>query len=108
MGEPSTPGRIALDILGRRHVIACGPGEERRLAALGALFEARVRELAATLGDIGESKLYLAAALTFLDERAPQFDPETEARVQALEERAADALHAAAERIEQMAQRLSV
>jgi cell division protein ZapA len=100
-------GRVVLDINGRQHVLGCAAGEESRLSALGAQFDQRVRELAATLGNLGEANLYLAAALTFLDERAPTLDPETEQRLQALEDRAAEALLKAAERIEDLAGRIN-
>lgn len=99
-------GRVVLDINGRPHSLGCAPGEERRLLALGEMFDQRVRELSGVLGNIGDANLYLAAALTFLDERAPLHDPETERRLSALEDRAAETLIKAAERIEDLASRL--
>ena len=60
--------RAELSISGKRYLLSCAPGQEARLEELGARFDARVRELAEAMGDIGPERLFLAAGLSFIDE----------------------------------------
>ncbi|WP_084627695.1 cell division protein ZapA [Elstera litoralis] len=96
-------GMPDLDIVvnGRTYRVACGPGEEERLRALAGEVDNRISGLVRSFGQVGEAQLLLVAALLLADEldenRASQ------QRLQGLDERAADALHALADRIEQLA-----
>lgn len=57
-----------LKVNNRRYSVACAPGQERRLAMLGADLDKRINEIADAVGDIGETRLFLIAALSLLDE----------------------------------------
>lgn len=105
--------QVDLVVNGRAYKVACENGQEGRLTQLGAYFDRQVTGLAGDLGQIGESRLLLLAALQTCDELF-------ECRRRLLElERATDALDAdtaggaarlvseAAERVAQMADRLS-
>ncbi|MEL6244296.1 MAG: cell division protein ZapA [Pseudomonadota bacterium] len=57
-----------ISVQGRAYSVACAPGQETRLQALGAELDSRVRAIAGAVGDIGEARLLLVAALALLDE----------------------------------------
>lgn len=57
-----------IDIFGKRYSVACAPGQEARLSELGTELDARVRRIAEAVGDVGEDRLLLVAALSLLDE----------------------------------------
>lgn len=61
-------GQVALTINERRYEIACGDGEEARLAELGAYVDAKVGELRRAVGQIPETKLLLMACVLIADE----------------------------------------
>ena len=93
-----------ITLRGRNYSIACAPGQEARIVALASQLDARLQHIAGAVGDIGEERLLLIAALALLDEldaarRANAPSPEMEAKV-------AEALGAASERIEALAARI--
>ena len=102
--------KAELEIDGRRYVLTCNPGQEARLEELGARFDARVRELAEALGDLGTERLFLAAGLSLLDELDAQGAANgmraLDERIQGLERRAATVLSEAAARIEAISRRV--
>ncbi|MFN7055701.1 cell division protein ZapA [Hyphomonas sp.] len=57
-----------IQIQGRRFSIACAPGQESRVSKLGEQLDARLSGIASAVGDIGEERLLLIAALALLDE----------------------------------------
>ncbi|MFN3313029.1 MAG: cell division protein ZapA [Hyphomonas sp.] len=57
-----------IQIQGRRFSIACAPGQEKRVAKLGEQLDARLTAITAAVGDIGDDRLLLIAALALLDE----------------------------------------
>jgi cell division protein ZapA len=104
--------QVTLDVNGRPYVVGCEDGQERHLMELAAVFDRQVRQVGAQLGQLGETRLFLMAALLLADELA-----EARARLPALqaelgrlqsdharvEARAVAALDAAARRIEKLA-----
>ncbi|OYQ16834.1 hypothetical protein CHR90_17840 [Elstera cyanobacteriorum] len=100
-GEGGRMPDLDIVVNGRTYRVACGPGEEERLRALAGQVDSRITGLVRSFGQVGEAQLLLVAALLLADEldenRASQ------QRLQGLDERAADALHALADRIEQLA-----
>lgn len=108
----------------RAYTIACDDGEEEHLKALGADVDAKVRELLGAVGQVGEQRLILMAALLLADEvHAAETQLETvrkelaaekatrqelSGRVEASESMAADALESAVRRIEGIATKLQV
>ena len=52
----------------KRYSIACAPGQEARLQMLGDRLDKRVEKIKGAVGDIGEARLLLVAALALIDE----------------------------------------
>jgi cell division protein ZapA len=93
-----------ITLRGRAYAIACSPGQEGRIVQLSHELDERVRQIAASVGDVGEERLLLIASLSLLDELdaarrgdAPPPPPDT---------RTADALALATSRIEAIVRRL--
>jgi len=58
---------IYITINNREHKIACSPGEEERVQELAILLNNEVINIANNLGQIGDVKLMVLAAITILD-----------------------------------------
>ncbi|MBI1391112.1 MAG: cell division protein ZapA [Alphaproteobacteria bacterium] len=102
--------RVEIEVNGRPYKVTCEDGQERRLTELARYLDRHIAELAETLGQIGEARILLLAALTVCDELF-----ETRGRLAAAEERArgvadpsaaADRIDDARARIEQLAEKL--
>ena len=114
---------INVTINGRQYRMACEEGQEVRLLKLAESLEMRVGELRGKFGEIGDARLTVMAALTVCDElldanariRALEGELETLRNVRvAAADRAkstqvavANALNAAADRIEKTTQMLN-
>ena len=114
---------INVTINGRQYRMACEEGQEVRLLKLAENLEARVVTLRGKFGEIGDARLTVMAALTACDElldaghRIRQLEEELEGlrnaravaadRARATQTAVANALNAAAERIEKTAQVLN-
>ena len=61
-------GQVKVSVNGQRYQLACRDGEEDRLIDLARYVDDRVRELAETMGSVGDSRLLLLAALVVADE----------------------------------------
>ena len=61
-------GQVSVSINNHRYTLACRDGEEDRLLGLAKLLDSKVRTLTARLGQVGENKLILMAALLIADE----------------------------------------
>ena len=114
---------INVTINGRQYLMACEEGQEVRLLKLAESLETRVGELRGKFGEIGDARLTVMAALTVCDELL-----DANQRMRALEEElenlrnvraaatdrarttqiaVANALNAAADRIEKTTQVLN-
>ena len=114
---------INVTINGRQYRMACEEGQEMRLLRLAENLEARVDQLRGRFGEIGDARLTVMAALTVCDElqdasqriRALEAELATlrDVRVAAVDRAkatqaaVANALNAAAERIERTTQVLN-
>ena len=99
---------------GRAYTIACDEGEEAHLRELAATVDAKAREVLASVGQVGDTRLLLMAALLMADEHhAAVAKLDVNAAGDAVnaaheaESAAADALELAAKRVEDIAARLS-
>ncbi len=104
---------VKVTINDRTYAVGCDDGEEAQLRYLGEYVDGRVRELVAAVGQVGEARLLLLAALTIADDLATAYD-----QIEALRadlEKARNAappgegsarLEALAERLEDIAARL--
>jgi cell division protein ZapA len=101
---------------GRAYTIACDEGEEEHLRQLADLVDAKAREVLSSVGQVGDARLLLMAAILIADEHhggredAADRDAghvaqqvELEGRAEAAETRAVTALEQVASRLEQIA-----
>ena len=114
---------INVTINGRQYRMACEEGQETRLLQLAEGFEARIGSLRGKFGEIGDARLTVMAALMVSDElidatqRIRNLEEELTAlrdirvvaadRARATQVAVANALNAAAERIEKTTQVLN-
>ncbi|MBR1200169.1 cell division protein ZapA [Bradyrhizobium sp. AUGA SZCCT0240] len=114
---------INVTINGRQYRMACEEGQEVRLLKLAESLEARVESLRGKFGEIGDARLTVMAALTVCDElldanhRIRALEEELEAlrnvrvaatdRARTTQTAVANALNAAADRIEKTTQMLN-
>lgn len=87
-------------IRGRSYSIACTPGQEMRVQRLAEQLDARLASISSAVGDIGDDRLLLIAALALMDEldAARQAAPDT-----AADQRAAALVTAMAAKVEALA-----
>jgi cell division protein ZapA len=114
---------INVTINGRQYRMACEEGQEVRLLKLAESLESRIGSLRGKFGEIGDARLTVMAALTVCDElvdasnRIRALEQEVISlrdvrvaasdRVKATQVAVANALNAAAERIEKTTQMLN-
>jgi cell division protein ZapA len=101
-------GQISLTVNGRPYAVTCDDGQEARIRRLGQYVDAKVAEFVGSLGQVGEARLLLLAALIIADELA---DTNEAVRVERSAARAAEAeataaAGAAASGIQGIAQRV--
>lgn len=91
-----------ITVEGKRYSVACAPGQEARLQALGSRLDKRVEKIKGAVGDIGEARLLLVAALALIDEldTAKSTHPRMESAANAALLDAAARIDAIASRIE--------
>jgi cell division protein ZapA len=114
---------INVTINGRQYRMACEEGQEVRLLKLAESFESRIQNLRGKFGEIGDARLTVMASLTVCDElldavnRIRSLEEELAAlrdvrasaadRAKTTQTAVANALNAAAERIEKTTQVLN-
>ena len=114
---------INVTINGRQYRMACEEGQEVRLLKLAESLESRIDTLRGKFGEIGDARLTVMAALTVCDElvdagqRIRSLEQELETlgnvrtiaadRARAMQVAVANALNAAADRIEKTTQVLN-
>ena len=107
--------QISLTINGRLFAVTCEDGQEPRIRRLGQYVDAKVAEFVRNVGQVGEARLLLLAALVIADELADAEEvlraaqngsQEADAKAASAAEAMADGIHAMAQRIEAIAARL--
>lgn len=95
--------KAEITVHGRDYSVACAPGQEARLRDLARRLDQRVARIAEAVGEVGEERLLLVAALAMLDEldAARRGSPD----FVEVERRAANAILDAAARIDALAAR---
>ena len=63
-------GQISLTVNGRPFAVTCDDGQEARIRRLGQYVDSKVAEFVGSLGQVGEARLLLLAALVIADELA--------------------------------------
>ncbi|MGO4573617.1 cell division protein ZapA [Microvirga sp. 2TAF3] len=115
--------QVMVTIAGKTYRIACADGEERHLEGLAASFDAKIEDMRAAFGEIGDMRLHVMAAITLADEmhetkkriaaletelaELRSFASAGDERTQVIEARLAEGVHKAAERIERLARSLN-
>ena len=61
-------GQVRVAINGRTYSLGCDDGEEARVERLATVLDRRVAEMAANVGQVGDTRLLLMAALLVIDE----------------------------------------
>ncbi len=106
---------VTVEINGRAYAVGCEDGQEAHVASLARQYDAQVREVGGQVGQVGDLRLFLMAALItgddLADARARLAQAQAElGRLQSdaarADVRAARALGAAAARVEALAERL--
>ena len=102
---------------GRAYTIACDDGEEAHLKELAAHVDEKAREVLASVGQVGDARMLLMAALLIADEQhelsgkggsAGDSDKHSlHLRAEQAESAAADALESATKKIQDIAARLA-
>jgi cell division protein ZapA len=105
-------GQVSLTVNGRPFTVTCDDGQEARIRRLGQYVDAKVAEFVGTLGQVGEARLLLLAALVIADELADANEALRLARdgsraaAAAASDAAASGIQAIAQRVETIAARL--
>lgn len=60
--------QVSITVNGKAYVLACGEGEEQHLARLARAVDQRISEIVGSVGQVGEARLLLVAALMATDE----------------------------------------
>jgi cell division protein ZapA len=97
-------GLVTVKVNGRDFSLSCEDGQEPRIRRLAQLVESRVAEFAANLGQVGDARLILLAALVLADELAET--SEALQRARSASTPSAEAPAAAAESIRGIAERI--
>jgi cell division protein ZapA len=101
-------GQVSVTVNGRPFKIACDDGQEPRIRRLAQHVDQRIAEFVKSIGQAGEARLLLLAAIAIADELSDANEAlaEERSRVRAVEAEAATAADAAASGMHGIAQRL--
>ena len=101
-------GQVSVTVNGHPYKIACDDGQEPRIRRLAQYVDARVGEFVKNVGQVGEARLLLLAALVIADELsdANEASQREQGRHRAAEAAADDAVAVAAGGIHGIAQRI--
>jgi len=108
-------GQVDVKVNGRDFALNCADGQEPRLRRLAQYVDAKIGEFAKNLGQIGEARLILLAALVIADELSDANEALQQERNRTRApgapggeaiEAAASGIHGIAERIESIAARI--
>jgi len=69
-GKGDDLGQVNLTVNGRPFAVTCDDGQETRIRRLGQYVDTKVAEFVGNLGQVGEARLLLLAALVIADELA--------------------------------------
>ena len=90
-------GQVTVTIADKVYRIACNDGQEEHLYKLAAELNRKIAEMRAAFGEIGDNRLTVMAAITFMDDREEwkRRFTELEGEMMAIREqhRATDTLH---------------
>ena len=109
-GKGDDLGQVNLTINSRPFAVTCDDGQEGRIRRLGQDVDAKVAEFVGSVGQVGEARLLLLAALVIADEQADANgalqQPERGSARAAAADAAASGINGIAQRVEAIAARL--
>jgi cell division protein ZapA len=109
-GKGDDLGQVNLTVNGRPFTVTCDDGQEGRIRRLGQYVDAKVAEFVGSVGQVGEARLLLLAALVIADELADANEalqqPERGSARAAAADAAASGINGIAQRVEAIAARL--
>ena len=114
-GKGDDLGQVNLTVNGRPFTVTCDDGQEGRIRRLGQYIDGKVAEFVGSIGQVGEARLLLLAALVIADELADANEAlrlersgarAAEAETAAATNAAASGIHGIAQRVETIAARL--
>lgn len=99
---------VNLRVNGRDFPVSCEDGQEPRLRRLAQYIDSKVQDFVKVVGQVGEARLILLAALVIADELSDANEAVQQARNRPMssETSAATGIHGIAQRIESIAARL--
>ena len=101
---------VTVEINGRPYAVGCADGQEERVRILAKQFDGQVRQVASEVGQVGDIRLFLMAALLLADElhevrlQPAGAPPARPAAPASANDGVAEALNAVAARLEKLAQ----
>src|ERR1700745_2001782 len=99
-------GQVSVPVNGRSYEITCDDGQEIRIRRLAQYIDAKVAEFVGSVGQVGEARLLLLAALVVADELADANEALRLERSGASAAEAAAATDSAADNVNGIAQRV--
>ena len=107
-------GQVVVKVNGREFPLSCADGQEGRIRRLAQYVDAKIAEFTKTVGQVGEARLLLLAALTIADELSDANEALQQERNRAgtatggesASQGAASGIRSMAERIESIAARM--
>ncbi|MBT5433467.1 MAG: cell division protein ZapA [Alphaproteobacteria bacterium] len=102
--------QVNVQIHGRSYQVACGDGEEERIAGLASYVDSKVQELVGALGNVGDQRLLVMVSLLLADELWEQREGGTPKaggpKADNGSGKRASSIEALAERLDKLAERL--
>jgi cell division protein ZapA len=98
-------GQVAVPVNGRSFTITCDDGQEPRIRRLAQYVDAKVAEFVSSIGQVGEARLLLLAALVIADELSDARDELQHQRNRA-GDAAANGVQGMTKRVEAIAERV--
>jgi cell division protein ZapA len=108
-------GQVTVAVNGRSYTVTCDDGQEPRIRRLAQYVDAKVGEFDTSVGQVGEARLLLLAALVIADELSDAKDAlerernhaqTVDAKRSADADTLAEGIHDVAKRVEAIAARL--
>jgi len=99
-------GQVTVPVNGRSFTITCDDGQEPRIRGLAQYVDAKVAEFVSSIGQIGEARLLLLAALVIADELSDARDVSQQEHNRAADATAND-IQGMTKRVEAIAERLA-
>lgn len=96
---------VTVEVNGRPYAVGCADGQEDRVRALAGQFDGHVRDVASGVGQVGDLRLFLMAALILADElQDARAGVAPEPATAISDTGVAEALNAVAARLEKLAE----